>query len=72
MRPRIKPSAVLVAKSSDSTETLKRNEAIIRRNFDLRDNDKRPFVVIFGKKLYIQPNEIEQYEDDGFIVIQPK
>lgn len=72
MRPRIKPSAVLVAKSTDSTEQLRRNEAIIRKAAQVAERESRPFVMVFDKKLYINPSEIDYYIDNGFDVIMPK
>lgn len=62
MRPRIKkPDAVLVAHSS--------NTAALER-IPVDRKDKRPFVMIFDKKLYINPNEIDYYTDQGFTVFQ--
>ena len=72
MRPRIKSSAVLVAKSTDTTEQLRRNEAIIRKSAPVVDRESRPFVMVFDKKLYINPSEIDYYIDNGFDVIMPK
>lgn len=67
MRPRIQRSAVLVAKSTDSKETLRRIEESVRNT-----KDTRPFVIIFDKKLYINHNEIDYYSKQGFTVIVPK
>ena len=72
MRPRIKPSAVLVAKSTDSTEQLRRNEAIIRKAAPVAGRESRPFVMVFDKKLYINPSEIDYYVDNGFTIYQSK
>lgn len=65
MRPRIQ-SAVLVAKSDSAV--AKKNEAILKKNGVVIDNDPRPFVMIFGKKLFINPKDIEFYTQQGFIV----
>jgi len=71
VRPRIKPSAVLVAKSTDTKSTIQRNTGLLER-ITIDKTDKRPFVVVFDKKLYINPNEIDFYADNGFDVIMPK
>ena len=68
MRPRIE-SVTLVAKSSESSEDIaKRNEAILKKNGVTFNNDQRPFVMIFGKKLFISPKDTEFYVQQGFIV----
>ena len=71
MRPRIKPNAVLVAKSTDTKSTIQRNTGLLEK-IPVDKTDKRPFVIIFDKKLYINPNEIDFYSDNGFDVIKPK
>lgn len=62
MRPRIKNSAVLVARSDESRDVL----AAKRRAYN--DVDDRPFVQIFDKRLYISRGEIEFYTNNGFAV----
>jgi hypothetical protein len=71
MRPRIKPNAVLVARSTDTKSTIQRNTGVLEK-IPVDKTDKRPFVMIFDKKLYINPNEIDYYVDNGFTVFQPK
>lgn len=71
MRPRIKPNAVLVAKSTDTKSTIQRNTGALEK-IPVDKTDKRPFVMIFDKKLYINPNEIDYYVDNGFTVYQSK
>lgn len=71
MRPRIKPNAVLVAKSTDTKSTIQRNTGILEK-IPVDKTDKRPFVMIFDKKLYINPNEIDDYTNQGFTVFQSK
>lgn len=67
MRPRIKPNAVLVAKSTDTKSTIQRNTGVLEK-IPVDKTDKRPFVMVFDKKLYINPNEIDYYVDNGFTV----
>ena len=65
MRPRIKVSRGSVAGPID------------RNKSDLTKDSKghqlgRPYVMVFGRKLYISPEEIEEYCDQGFTVYQSK
>ena len=62
---------MLVADSHDDS-VLQKNQEILNKVASVSKDDKRPYVMIFNKKLYIQPSEIEYYEDNGFTVIQPK
>ena len=72
MRPRIK-SVTLVAKSSESSEDIaKRNEAILKKNGVTITDDPKPFVMVFGKKLFVDPKDIEFYVQQGFIVFNTK
>jgi hypothetical protein len=72
MRPRIKPSAVLVAKSTDSTEQLRRNEAIIRKAAKLDDKDNGYYAIVFGEKYKINRSDVYFYIENGFTVITPQ
>lgn len=65
MRPRIQRSACLVARTTDTHKE------------DLTKDSKghqlgRPYVIVFGRKLYISKLEIEEYCDQGFTVYQSK
>lgn len=65
MRPRIQKSTCLVARSVDQHKE------------DLTKDSKghqlgRPYVMVFGRKLYISSTEIEEYCDQGFTVYQSK
>ena len=63
MRPRVN-SAVLVAKSGEKPIVNTENHVIPAKG--------RPYVKIYGRKLYINPNEENFYLENGFLIFRDK